>query len=131
MLAKFFPGMATILMLASLAGALAIPAEALDEQQIYYGDGAKFEKPGEVDYRTIVKATPEYAEIRTGKVERGTAKYWILLSNASDHAIQAISQVAHNTDYDLVANFGYLGALEPAVAADDLTAQVLEVLRSE
>jgi hypothetical protein len=131
MFGKLLPGLLAAILMASLAGALAIPPEALDEQQIYYGDAASFEKPAEVDYRAVVKATPEYAEIRENKIERGTAKYWILLSNASDHAIKAISQVAQDTDYDLVANQGYLGSLEPAIAAEDVTEQVLEVLQSE
>lgn len=128
MFAKVLPTLIAAVVVTGLAGALAIPPAALDEQQIYYGDAGSFEKAGEVDYRSIVKATPEYAEIRENKIERGTAKYWILLSNASDHAIKVISQVAQNTEYDLVANLGYLGALEPAISADDITEQVLEVL---
>ncbi len=51
-------GTLLVLLAGNAAGAYSIPAEQVDEQQIYYGNAANFEKPATVDYTAIVKATP-------------------------------------------------------------------------
>jgi hypothetical protein len=117
-------GMAT----AAMSNALSIPAESLDSQKVYYGTPEQFEKPGEVDYDAIVRATPEYEEIERKKVERGSARYWILLSNAGDHAVRLIAEVGMETEHDLIAALGYLSSLEKPIPAEDLTPLVLSKL---
>lgn len=110
------------------AGTYAIPTEKLDGQKIYWGNATSFDKPAEVNYEAVVKATPEYGELKKKKVERGTAKYYNLLSQASDHAVHLIVEVIRETDYDLVAAKGYLGSLETPIQAEDLTDAVLQRL---
>lgn len=105
-----------------------IPANKIDVQKLYFGNAVSFAKPGNVDYEAIIKATPEYDEVKKKKVEVGTGKYWILLSQASDRAVRAISEVGQETGYDLVAAQGYLGSLEPPIPADDITQLVLAKL---
>ena len=117
-----------VLCAAAFAPADAIPADKVDPQQIYYGSPDSFEKPGKVDFKAVVKATPEYAEIIEKNVERGTARFWILMSQASDRAVSVIAEVGKESEYDLIAAAGYLGSLDPPIAADDVTALVLEVL---
>ncbi len=116
---------------AAVAQAAGIPADKVDPQQIYYGSPDSFEKPGKVDFKAVVKATPEYAEIVEKNVERGTARFWILMSQASDRAVGVIADVGKETEYDLIAAAGYLGSLDPPIAADDVTALVLEVLEQQ
>lgn len=108
-----------------VAEAYSIPADKVDSQKIYWGSAAKFEKPAEVSYEAVVRATPEFEEIRRKKVERGTAKFWILMSQASEHAVRLIAEVGRETDYDLISAQGYLGELDPPVEADDITELVL------
>ena len=108
-----------------------IPAEKRDAQKIFWGSANSFENPAEVDYQKVVKATPEYKSIRKKKVESGTAKYWILISKASDHAIRLINEVGIESGHDLVAAQGYLGGLEPPIAAEDITALALKKLDDE
>jgi hypothetical protein len=110
----------------AMAGTYSIPAEKLDSQKVYWGNASKFDKPAKVNYEAVVKATPEYAEIKKKKIESGTAKYWIQLSMASDHAVKLISQVGKESDYDLIAATGYLGSLEPPIPADDITDIILK-----
>lgn len=110
----------------AVAGTYSIPAEDVNLQKVYWGNASKFEKPAKVDYEAVVKATPEYAEIKKKKIESGTAKYWIQLSMASDHAVKLISQVGKESDYDLIAATGYLGSLEPPIPADDITDVILK-----
>lgn len=110
----------------AVAGTYSIPADKLDAQKVYWGNASKFDKPAKVDYEAVVKATPEYAQIKKKKIESGTAKYWIQLSMASDHAVRLISQVGKESEYDLIAATGYLGSLEPPIPADDITDVILK-----
>jgi len=110
----------------SANAAFTIAAEQIDDQKIYYGSASSFEKPAMVDYNAVVKATPEYAEIKKKKIEAGTARYWILMSSASEHAVRAIGQVGKETDHDLICAVGYLGNVTPPIEAVDVTEQVLK-----
>jgi len=116
---------------AGRADAHSIPADKVNDQKIFWGSAASFTKPGEVDYQAIVKATPEYASIKKKKIKSGTAKYWILISKASDHAVRVISQVGRESDYDLVVAKDYLSALDPPIPTVGITDLVLKRLRSE
>ena len=108
-----------------------IAADKMDPQKVYYGSAGSFKKPAHIDYETIIKATPEYEEVKKKKVELGTGKYWILLSQASDRAVRAISEVGQETGYDLIAADGYLVSLEPPIPADDITQLVLAKLSNK
>ena len=119
---------ALLLTTANASAVNAIAAEQIDEQQIYYGSAKSFEKAASVDYTAVVKATPEYAEIKKKKIDSSSARYWILMSNASEHAVQMISQVGEETDHDLIVAIGYLGKISPPLAAEDVTGKVLEKL---
>jgi hypothetical protein len=101
-----------------------IPADKLDPNKVYYGTTSAFQKPGEVNYEDLVKATPEYKEVKGSKIESGTGKYWILMSQATDRTVKAISVVGEESDYDLIAAQGYLGKLEPSIPADNITDMV-------
>ena len=102
-----------------------------DEQKIFYGTPASFEKPAEVDYRQVVMATPEYASIKKNKIKSGTAKYWILVSEGSQRAVRAIKEVGTKGEFDLIAAKGYLGSLKPPIPAEDVTELVLKRLDEE
>lgn len=116
---------------AASASTYSIPSNNVETQKIYWGTASGFDKPAEIDFEKVVKATPEYQEIKKKKVEQGTGKYWILFSQASDRAVRAVSEVGEETPYDLVAAAGYLGSLEPAIPADDITKQVIKHMNGE
>ncbi len=113
------------------AAAFSIPEDQLDEKKIFFGDSANFDVAGEVDIDEIIKATPEYEEIKKKKIERGTGKYWILLSQATERALEAVGEVGGETDYDLIAAKGYLGDLDPPITSDDVTDSVLEKVEDD
>lgn len=113
------------------ASTYSIPVDKVNTQKIYWGSASGFDKAAEIDFGEIVKATPEYKEIRKKKIEEGTGKYWILFSQASDRAVRAVSEVGKETTYDLVAAAGYLGSLEPAIPADDITKQVIKHMNGD
>lgn len=112
----------------SAASAYSIPEGQLDKQKVFWGSYGSFERPGEVDYQEVIKSTPEYQQLKKKKVKRGTGEYWILLSQASDRAVRSIRSVGEDTEYDLVATQGYLGGLEPAIPAEDITNLVIEYM---
>jgi len=120
--------MLALLLAAPLALADAIPTEELDSKKIYWGQPSDFETPGEVDFGAVIKATPAYKSIKDDKIETGTAKYWILISKASDQAAKVVADVGNETDYDLIADLGYLGSLTDPIDATDVTDLVLEKL---
>ncbi len=122
---------ATGIILALSAGyvaAYSIDEKQIDTQKIYWGLPSAFEKPAEVRYQEVIVETPEYKELKDKKIERGTGRYWILISQASDRAVRTIAQVGQESEYDLIAAEGYLGSLEPAIAADDITELVIKTM---
>jgi len=119
--------LAMILILSSnSAWGYAIPSDQLDETKVYYGSSGEFENPAEVRYQDLIKATPEYRQVKEENIERGTGKYWVLLSKASDRVNSAIRETGEDTDYDLIASAGYLESLEPSVSAEDITDLIIE-----
>ena len=108
-----------------------IPPEKQNIKKVYFGTATSFEKPGKVNYESVVKATPEYKEVKKEKIEQGTGKYWILLSQASDRANRAISKVGQESGYDFIAAQAYLGSLEPAIPSEDITPLVLDQVKGE
>jgi len=130
---QFIIGIAAafVFMVASaVAEAYSIPQDKVDTQKVYYGSPAEFERPAEVHYERIVRATPEFEEIRKKKIESGTARYWILISKASDHAVRLISEIGRELEHDLIVAKDYLSELELPVEADDLTDVVLARLEA-
>lgn len=105
-----------------------IPSDALDASKVYWGQADAFDKPAEVKYEKIVQATPEYKELKKDKIKRGTGRYWILLSKASDRAVGLIAKVGQETDYDLIAAEGYLASVNPDIKPTDVTKKVLKAL---
>ena len=110
---------------AMAAYSYAIPDDQVDVQRIFYGDTGNFEKAAAVRIEDVIKSTPEYDEIKKNKLERGTGKYWILIEQATDRAVEAINKVASESEYDLFAADGYLDGLDPPIPSVDVTNLVL------
>jgi len=112
----------------AIAEPFSLSPEKIDEQKIYWGTAVKFNKPGVVKFDEIVQSTPEFAGIKTRKIEPGTAKYWIMLSKASEKAVRTIQEVAQESQFDLIAEFNYWQSLNEQIPAEDITQKVLERL---
>ena len=119
-----------LLVPAGLAAGDSIPKDKVDESKIYHGSASSFEKAAEVDIDKVLEATPEYQEISKDKVKRDTGKYWLLQGDASNRVIKAIKEVAEKTDFDLIAEKGYLGKLKPPVESEDITKLVVEKIEA-
>ncbi len=113
------------------AAAQSIPDTQIDKTRILFGTPAGFEKAAEVDMDAALQATPEFQEIVKKKVDHGTGKYWILVSEASDRVHRAIGDVGRATEYDLIAEKGYLGKLDPPVDCEDITAAIVDRIHAD
>ena len=111
---------------ASAAVAASIPADQVDESQIHFGAVDAFETPGGVDFGDLIKATPEYAEVKKKKIKRGVGEYYVLMAKAGDRAKRAISSFADDSDFDLIASADYLANLDPPIEAADVTDSIIE-----
>ena len=109
-----------------LASTYSIPPEKIDIQKVYLGVASGFEKAAKVDYESVIKATPEYEEVKRKHIEPGTGKYWILLSQASDRVVKAISDVGQEAGYDLITAQAYLGSLNPAIPSENITQLIID-----
>jgi len=114
---------------ATSSSGLSIAEDKQDIQKIFYGAPDDFDKPARVNYQDIVKATPEYSSIKKKKIVSGSAKYWILITKASERAQKLIKEVGEETTFDLIVADGYLESLEPAIPSEDVTDLVLEKLK--
>lgn len=111
------------------SAALTIPPNVLDPKEVYWGaTSGEFQKPAEIDYQKVIKATPEYEQAKKNKVASGTAEYWILNSAASDRAVRAILAVAKESSYDLVVRNDSLKGINPPPSLEDATDQVIAKL---
>ena len=126
-MAVLFCGVA--LACAAMAESYSVPADKVNEQKVFWGNPAKFEKPAAVDYKAIVMATDEYKSIKQNKIDTGSAKYWILISQASEKAVKAVAAVGKESQYDLIAAKGYLESVGLTVQPTDVTNAVLERLQ--
>lgn len=129
-IAVFFSMVAFTAIGGAVYAAQSISKDKVDPTKIYWGasNSASFDKPGAVEWAELLKATPEYDEIRKKKIEQGTARYWILRKDAEDRVNVAIDEVAKVGSYDLIAESSYLSSLDPAINAEDITKQVTEAI---
>jgi len=102
--------------------------EKPDAQQVYFGSAKSFFKPASVDFKEAVKATPEYQATKKKKIKSGSAKYWQLISQASERALRVIAKVGEETEYDLIVRSGYLEGMNPPIETTDITEIVLKKL---
>ncbi|MFO7775705.1 MAG: hypothetical protein R6W89_07910 [Candidatus Hydrogenedentota bacterium] len=109
----------------------AIPDDQIDNQKIYLGNPADFEKAGEVDFMEVVKATPEYEEIQRKNIDQGTGEYWIKMNTASGRAEQAVVSVSTEEGYDLLTKQGYLAEVDEEIPVEDITEQVVSYIEEE
>ena len=110
------------------ARSASVPEAKQDRSKVFYGSLATFEKPAEIQFSDVVQATEEFQKIKKKKVRRGTGEYWILMEKASARALQAVTEYAKESEYDLVTAAGYLRSVDENLAVADVTEGVVGVL---
>jgi len=119
----------TILMVFCAGSTYTIPSDEINTQKVFFGTCNQFKNPAEIDYETIIRQTPEYKEIQHKKLEAGTAKYWLLMSDATERVVRYVSEVAQEEKYDLISSQGYLSSLKKPIPAHDATQCVVDKIK--
>jgi len=84
---------------------LELKAGTIPEQDIYWGENSgTIINPRCVDFKLIVQSTEEYQKIIADKLDRSGAKYWILISRASDVAVRKIRDYAEEKKLEFICS---------------------------
>ena len=78
----------------------------LDSKKIYYGKANKAKKPAVVKLKKVYKHIPAYRRIVEEGLKKTEARYHLLMAQASKAFRKALSKVAKEKGYDLIAEFG-------------------------
>ena len=109
--------------------ATGIKVKVLNARRVYYPSraGSKtYKKVGLISCTNVLNATPEYKEIASKAIRRGTAEYDLLVKRASDRLKKAIRSTVSLAGYDLIAETGAVTA--EGKALPDITATVIKYL---
>lgn len=108
-----------------------IPQDKIDTQKVYYGDcNGSFTRAAEFDPIRVIENTKQYKKVQKEKIQTGTGKYWILMSQASDSMRKAVGMYMQDHDFDFLASQGYLTKATPEVPVVDVTDDVIKQLHN-
>ena len=96
---------------------------------VLYGSATNTSQPATIDMRKVEKETPEYETIKSEGVEKGSARYEILMAKMRKRIRDAAKAAAEDASCDCVIRAGDIvddHGLSPA----DLTKEVIEQLES-
>ena len=96
----------------------------VDAKDVYFGDGASFKKPAQLDCDAVYAEIPEYKKILDDELETTDPKYQLLMSKASKRFVSAVRKVARADGYDLVVRSGSLDQKD----VPDVTQSVIDRL---
>ncbi|GAB4142793.1 MAG: hypothetical protein Fur0037_10120 [Planctomycetota bacterium] len=94
---------------------------------IYFGSESNTTAPAEIDEAKVLEATPEWQTIKTEGVRKGSARYRILMGEASKRIRMAVREVATSSGKDLVVRSGDVADAR-GKNVTDITAEVVERL---
>lgn len=107
-----------------------IPSDKINNSKIFYGEPTqKFKNGAEIKFEDALKETKEFQSIKKDKIERGSGKYWILLSQASEKTHKSIESMAKLNNYDLVTASNYLSDMR--IPCTDITDKVIENIKGD
>jgi hypothetical protein len=82
------------------------PRPTVRDHLAYFGDPASFRTPAVVRADAVFLSVPEYRTLVRERLKEGDARYWFLLSRASQRFRAAVERAARDAGHDLVAETG-------------------------
>lgn len=77
----------------------------MPDDKIFYGTYAeKITNPRCFDKAALLSMTPEWKEIKSKKIDKGTGKYWILLSAANDRADKQVNTYTQDAELEFLCD---------------------------
>lgn len=114
------------------AGTGFLPAQGVDLQEgaiVVSGSAANCTKPAMISYLDIRDATPEWQEIESEGVRKGSARYALLSSRMGQRIAAAAKAVARDLGHDLIVVEG--GISDPrGLEVLDITDLVIDELQA-
>ena len=104
--------------------------QAKDGAVVLYGTTAKCSQPATIDLARVKKATPEWKTIRADGVQKGSARYDLLIEDMNKRIKKICEDIAKAAGKDCVIAKGGIEN-ENGLAVADLTDQVVTKLESE
>ena len=101
-----------------------------DPDKVLLGQAANCSRPAQVDYKKLQEATPEFRTIRDEGIEKGTARYDLLVRKMTQRLRELIRAYAGDKGIDCVV---VKGAVKDAqkLTVVDITQDLLEKLESD
>ena len=117
--------------------ALAVCAESgalggdykVDKTKVYYGRADSFKKPGTVEKDRVFADISAYKKIKKEGLKRKHPRYWLLLQEANEVFSRALTKVATDGGYDLIAEKGSVKPRRKGKAPPDLTAAAIKAVK--
>lgn len=100
------------------------------KRDVLWGNAHRSKAPAEIDLQAAIEATPEGLQIEEEGIEKGSARYDILMAKAHARVRQVVRATAIAEGRDCVVKSGSYRNPE-GLDVVDLTAKVIEALESE
>jgi len=94
---------------------------------VYYGDKNRFNNPCVLKRDTVFKKIPAYQKIIREKLDKNSARYYLLLEEANRTFQNIVKTVASRLGYDLVAEKGCIKSSK-RIRIKDITKEVVDAL---
>ena len=94
---------------------------------VLYGSVASCSQPATINYKKVQRATPEWKEIKSDGVRKGTARYDLLISAMNTRIKSAVQSAAQSESRDCVVRKGDIkdkGGLDVADLTDAVITEV-------
>jgi len=98
------PWALSLLLGASIGGADGF--RVLDRAKVYHGYADAFTSPAAVESTRVMDALPAMKKIRDEKVQKDSARWYVLINEANQQFQRALRTVAKEGGYDLIAEVG-------------------------
>ena len=93
---------AAMCLLASWPAQLTAQVRLTDRATVYFGSPINSSAPATISFRTIRNATPEWQQIESQGIRRGSARYRLLVQQMHRRICKAADRVAGERGLDLV-----------------------------
>lgn len=121
----------TIALLLAFSTTLAAQGVTLKaDARVLYGNAERCTQPALVDYQKIKKLTPEWKLIKADGIDKGSARYELLIEDMNKRIQRICAEVAKTLGKDCILRRGDVES-EKGLVVSDITDDVVAKLESD
>lgn len=116
-----------------LAFSASLPAQGVTlraEARVLYGNAERCSQPAQIDYQKIKKLTPEWKLIKADGIDKGSARYELLIEDMHKRLQRICAEVAKALGKDCILRKGDVES-ENGLVVSDITDDVVAKLESD